>query len=163
MAEVTPAFRCGVCQGEFGAENALAQHAKKKHGLRGLRMPEEPPATITLPRSGLVLTKKRGTERLFIARMPHMKLMLVSDPHGEWALARIGRDCDGGSLDECIARLDARVLELRAALLPPDARERIARALHLRRCGIICDKERPPSEEDFSVADAVLDVLGGGA
>jgi hypothetical protein len=118
--------------------------------------------TITLPRSGIVLTR-RGPDSWLNAEAA----ISLSEWPSAW-IAYFGSESQSGPKDEMLSWLDARVLALRAALMPPDARERIARAFlreheKLRRdraydrTGSVLDL----TEESIAMlyADAVLKVL----
>ena len=74
--------------------------------------------TIVLPKSGLKLPRGEReswrTDRPILAFVAH-------HIHGYWRAMLGNVEYSGTTRDECIAWLDARVLELRAALLPPGA------------------------------------------
>jgi len=123
--------------------------------------------TIVLPRSGVVLAWTG-----FSYEAQHgatlTKLVQSTDADQWYAGHPSGYDEGGlevyGTRDECISWLDSRVLELRAALMPADARERVARALFHADTGL-CDSCLPGDMmRDFwyAQADAVLAALGGG-
>lgn len=120
--------------------------------------------TITLPRSGLVLTRLSPTARGLSAGICDVG----GDEHGTayalkvflWDPPRLCADFGsasyGGSTtrDALIAWLDDCACKTRAALLPADARERVARAL----TKIL--SERFPDKLIYEYADAVLQALG---
>ena len=105
-------------------------------------MAEPTPETITLPKSGLVLTWRKDWRGFDFTFCDGFDFNIASNDgrDASW-LAWIG---DGGhdfagTRDECIAWLDTRVLDLRAALLPPGAivvrddettREIVERVIH---------------------------------
>lgn len=135
--------------------------------------------TIVLPKSGVVLTiEERGKSYTHYSFAP-----LGEDGPcfglSDWQDLGFGAGANGQSIgpcwdrDECIAWLDARVLETRAALTPPghvlvgmDAREAVARELwEFNRA---CEWTEATEEEktDYLLgADAVLRAIGvrGGA
>lgn len=118
--------------------------------------------TIALPHSGVVLTRAPQCERVYL--LPH-KLGWLYDGDAD-SSASFDRESMFGTRDECIAWLDARVLALRAALAPADARERVAKALAVvEGCGDRCvDVPCDACWRAFTeTADAVLDAIAGGA
>jgi len=123
--------------------------------------------TITLPRSGVVLTGNSCGDFEFQTKNDAIWLTLHIFRDG--CVAKISATrapMHKGTRDECIAWLDLFVLETRAALLPADARERVARELftfnRMDDWGAANDDERT---EYLDGADAVLSALGigGGA
>lgn len=122
--------------------------------------------TITLPRSGVVLTRSlvgpRGLEGVpqYETVVGGVQLLIRWYSDGT-VLAKCGLLASAGlrgkvGRDKSIAWLDARVLELRAALMPGDARERIARALEDN--GHLWDG----TDAGYGfLADAVLKEIGG--
>lgn len=92
------------------------------------------PETITLPRSGVPLTP----DGFFAYESPHGAFLIDPESWGgsvdEWqarhprGFSEVGEEFVG-TRDGCIEWLDARVLALRAAIMPTDAEERIARAI----------------------------------
>jgi len=128
--------------------------------------------TITLPRSGVVLTQIR--KDVFTAGVNWIVTMVrdpfVGSPVSDRWMASCADEKDDlcGTRDECIAWLDARVLETRAALLPHDARERVANAIlaaHRKRYTL--NSTPPQASIDLALewADVALKALGigGGA
>jgi len=80
---------------------------------------------------------------------------------GDQCLGSVGTS---GTRDECISWLDSRVLALRAALMPQDARERVARAIYHADTGLCdsCLSHDGDRDDYYAQADAVLAALGGG-
>ena len=94
-------------------------------------------SALTLPKSGVVLEKYAPGRWIWNAT-PFFAQIQDHGSREEGHDSREKRwyaDCslflfmDSDSQEEVVAWLDSRVLALRAALTPPDARERIARAL----------------------------------
>jgi len=115
--------------------------------------------SITLPRSGLVLRTEGGRALFF--RPPGMNAAVLC-PQIETlkpTATFMGESIAGDDEADCIAWLDSRVLALRVALLPKDAREIVAKALHdVRKRN---EREGTPiSAEQYRDADAVLAALG---
>jgi hypothetical protein len=120
--------------------------------------------TIVLPKSGVVLTQDPE-----MSDYPYLSLVVgttrfrmerVFVDGSKWrAIESMVKDglCLGsvgqaGSRDECLAWLDERVLELRRALMPEDAKNRVATVLFsTRRFSLL---------ENDALADAVLTALG---
>lgn len=124
---------------------------------------------IVLPRSGIVMMPLTGHS------WPKWRCLLgdlcfeIADlservGHESWWAGVSLRGSLGGaevlSRGECISWLDSRVLELRAALMPADTRERIARALRDTEVRIP-PKHRGPVEAWYPRADAILSALAG--
>lgn len=93
--------------------------------------------TITLPKSGVVLPKINSCNWGMSAI--GVRIQFGTDPGGYYATSGNHYVNFDGDRDAALAWLDARVLELRAALLPPGAIvvsdteetvERVARAIH---------------------------------
>jgi len=120
--------------------------------------------TIVLPRSGVELTPgKYGIAKGMIGNVISLSLDMAARPNQ----ARFGDIYyHVATRDECIAWLDSRVLALRAALMPADARERVARALHAWSMKHGEADDFVLFENDsrgwLDMADAVLAALGGG-
>ena len=132
--------------------------------------------TIVLPKSGVVLRRSSGMDGMFAysAGVEVCSVALGFYPHcygpEKWN-ANVGDDyfC-ATTCDPCIAWVDARVLELRAALLPPGAivlvpgealRATVAAALRdVRRRG---DRVCPPTSEQWRDADAIVAAITKGA
>jgi len=114
------------------------------------------PDSITLTKSGVVLTPWSDAVfcdyRLRDDSHEVMLRHLVGEPSRAWFF----EDDFGGSWADCIAWLDSRVLALRAALFPPDARERVAKAL-AEHCG---NESGTVPYPFLNMADAVLSALG---
>ena len=88
--------------------------------------------TIVLPRSGVSCTNSPHAPEVWWAPgdVGYVAHGFVHT-EGKWtAWATNDADFDGGTREECIAWLDARVLALRKALLGDGARETVARAIH---------------------------------
>lgn len=120
--------------------------------------------TITLPRSGLVLKDSRYS--YFRGSVGgHLDAWVGYADNGNYQAALGAHGPKKGTRDECIAWLDARVLELRAALLPADALARALWATVLRERYGESDSwdELPTCKKDAAVAVAhsVLAALGG--
>lgn len=82
--------------------------------------------TITLPKSGLVLKYDQPCGEYTLRLCDDVSLNIAhvyAQNHWGWYAWVSTNDDSGekGSRDECLAWLDARVIELRAALLPPGA------------------------------------------
>ena len=79
--------------------------------------------TITLPKSGLVLTWMKEWGGYELAILPGVDANLGSSSDGTWDAWIDHNDGDSlrGTQAECLAWLDVVVLELRAAMLPPGA------------------------------------------
>jgi hypothetical protein len=131
--------------------------------------------TIVLPRSGVVLTqhpKVPYSRFIATAGLVEMILECVTLDHLNWdaricfPVTRTSRECVGayGEKGECISWLDSRVLELRAALMPADARERVARAIYHADTGLCdsCLSHDGDRDDYYAQADAALAALGGG-
>lgn len=110
--------------------------------------------TITLPRSGLPL--QPFGHRKWLDALGHIELGHIGE---RWFCKFLGHSLSGATRDAAIEFLDARVIHVRAALLPADARERVARALQDR--GIICGGNEEEDRQALIAADAVLAALGG--
>jgi len=137
---------------------------------------------MTLPRSGIVLDQARpGVWSFGVDWVVTMiRDPFVGSPTDRWVAAVADEKDDFmGTRDECLAWLDARVLALRAALLPADARELIAKALDESfnkvmsgpSCECECEDDECRPYDDLCIpckagprymADAVLAALGGG-
>lgn len=126
--------------------------------------------TITLPKSGVVLTRVVDFDYLREIAPGVRARVFCCDKEVCWQ-AWIGDDnfhAPGRSTrDECIAWLDARVLALRAALLPADARERVEAAVlrdlsnRTRWWNSVDDDVQLEIVRELS--DAVLSALGARA
>lgn len=117
--------------------------------------------TITLPRSGVVLKRyrlphERGHEDDWIADAEIRIRLYRGCISGDRWWAQVGETTprtECGSKEAAINALDARVLALRAALLPADARERVRRVLDVPALADV---------DTGDLADAVLAALGIG-
>lgn len=114
--------------------------------------------TITLPRSGVVLTKTTAGKYVFGKKGINWSIDPIDET--QWVAWRGYIGSGRISFDEAVAWLDAEFLALRSALLE-GAREAVARALHdVRKRN---DREGTPiSAEQYRDADAVLTALGAG-
>lgn len=126
--------------------------------------------TIVLPKSGVVLTQ--FDTNIWKGPLCHLAcsgaffMVSFAGEHGRSDLAEYLdeggiRRVRGDAKSRCIAWLDARVLETRAALTPPghvlvgpDARERIAEAL------VIASEGHTVTDWQREQADAVLAAIG---
>lgn len=117
---------------------------------------------ITLPKSGIVL--ERRDIGYWRASPGCGAWFAFNEFTSDWFRAQAGIvSHEAQSRDECIAWLDARVLELRAALLPPDARELVAKAIFEAEWRDVNREDWPEFVmADFAFeADHVLAALGG--
>jgi len=124
------------------------------------------PETITLPKSGLVLTKlgwlwNYADFRAFVAGL---QVRIYQSTDHAWCASTMGGGYTGHrTIDDAISALDAEVLALRAALMPSDARERIAKASW--DFDRVCDwseADAVESEAYYAHADNILAALGIG-
>jgi len=124
---------------------------------------------ITLPNSGIVLTSDPGVLGFLVGQVGPIRVKIIAPlPQFEikWR-TWIGDHFDGDlpSLETAVACLDARVLELRAALLPHDTLARALWATGLRDRYGESDSwdELPTCKKDAAVAVAhsLLAALGG--
>ena len=110
---------------------------------------------ITLPKSGVVLPCVNvgdGATDYVVVLGP---VRVGIGQHYERWEAWVGATKQDGDFDDLVEWLDSRVLALRSALTPPDARERIALVLRgWAKNDLSIDAER------LSCADAVLAALG---
>jgi hypothetical protein len=138
--------------------------------------PAHAPDEIVLPKSGVVL--KAGSPPIdFILTVSPITFIVrryLGDAGGEeqWIAEVQTPGCSHGDAwrlprADCIAWLDSRVLALRAALMPKDARTLAARAVADKRVALAvgeCESEFGAhlhiSWTDEAFADAVLAALG---
>ena len=121
-----------------------------------------------LPKSGVYLepgrTHGEGTLRSQDWRLNGLTFnaLVARDCGARWCAWWPDTKTHWGAREEVIAWLDAKVLETRAALLPQDARERVARALFEAEWRDVNREDWP----EFAIADfthevdAVLAALG---
>ena len=125
---------------------------------------------IVLPRSGVRLRSEGGSSMFF--RPPGINAAVFCPTRSSLkpTAAFGGGSFAGDTDDECIAWLDARVLALRAALLPADARERVTKAIYTAENGGPPWDEIPATASRPTLvhrawcearADAVLAALNG--
>lgn len=101
------------------------------------------PETITLPKSGVVLTKVQDMWWASDRGPFHLRLRMATHDDIPWCCEVYGLTGRvfrwARTLEDCVSDLDAEVMKLRAALLPPSAIvvadtpetvERVARAIH---------------------------------
>lgn len=133
--------------------------------------------TIKLPRSGLVLTLFSPTTGGYRASIGMLNVTITSHPtdRGKFLAAGWTSAQEEGRQPKVEAWLDDQLVALRSALLPPDAREIVARALwdaHTK-CG--SEYEQHPEwrvwetarigdhDSFYRRADVVLAALAGDA
>ena len=117
--------------------------------------------SITLPRSGIVLTKTpycHDGHKAFTFDNGRILLILAGNRVVQ-CIAFSGELANVEEKDRALAWLDSRVLALRAALMPADARDRVARALH-DSLPCACGDRVLHSQAWFPIADAVLAAIG---
>lgn len=113
---------------------------------------------IVLPKSGIVLTSSiplSASHWVAFAPDPLTGVIWIGrDDHGCHVSFTNYYAVFRGSLEDCVTDADSRILALRRALAPSDARERVIAVL----------QSLPPTDEsgwsDATLADAVLSALG---
>lgn len=125
--------------------------------------PTKPWDEITLPRSGVVLTRQTVYEdgaACYSDPADHVFVHAYADGLAMAGCCSSGMDADAPIAD-AIAWADAKVLALRAALMPKDARERIVKVLvDMHTCSTRGYPRHWWEREMSPTADAVLRALG---
>jgi len=126
-------------------------------------MPDE----IVLPKSGLVLTRDPNDRRAhYYAVLPIVDIYMIEATEDSPTVAIFNgiRSPLSAVTFDSIQWLDSRAVALRAALMPPDARERVVSALSDARlshmAGTMKPMPRTQGELSQRLADAVLTALG---
>ena len=121
--------------------------------------------TITLPKSGIVLERstEKGTHwRRYIGPFcVEVRDHGADRPHPKhfprWGVSTGGGWSYYDARDVAVASLDDDMLKALAALLPADARERVARAISDEADLIVMEESRP--QRMLRIADAGLSAL----